>query len=224
MRRWAPRQKASRAAWYCRSLKISVTLSVTPGATSSSSAARPAGVAGTLIMRFLCPADHCLPSSMYRAAFAAIGSVFGRVFQQRVEFEADVAVVAAGAVPDRLERRLGPGARASRSVARRSLRRRALRRSGTVRSVSKRPVLIRSEMMIGLDVAPVAPRARFAVDLVGIDGIEPELGAAGDQRLQRRHCCFRTEDVSNLSLGGEWVFRQHAATSSRASANAVRAG
>ena len=40
-------------------------------------------------------------------------------------------------------------------------------------------------MMIGLEVAPVAPKARLAVDLVGIDRIEPQFRAAGDQRLQR---------------------------------------
>ena len=61
-------RSASRAASYCRGEKISVTLSVTPAAASSSSAARPAGVAGTLIMRFLWPGAHFLPSSTYCAA------------------------------------------------------------------------------------------------------------------------------------------------------------
>ena len=40
---------ASRAAMYCRSEKTNVTLSVTPAAASSSKAANPAGVAGTLL-------------------------------------------------------------------------------------------------------------------------------------------------------------------------------
>ena len=56
---------ASRAIVYCRVVKMSVTFKVTPAAASSSSAARPAAVAGTLIMRFFCPADHFLPSLMY---------------------------------------------------------------------------------------------------------------------------------------------------------------
>ena len=47
------RQMASRAALYCRSEKMSVTLSVMPAAAISSRAPRPAGVAGTLIMRLL---------------------------------------------------------------------------------------------------------------------------------------------------------------------------
>src|SRR2546421_330288 len=48
---------ASRAAVYCRGEKISVTLRVTPAAHSSSTQPRPAGVAGTLIMRFLMRSD-----------------------------------------------------------------------------------------------------------------------------------------------------------------------
>ena len=98
---------ASRASSYCRIEKIKVTLSVTPAAASSSTASKPAGVAGTLIMRFWCPADHFLPSSMYCATRARMGNVGVRVFQQRIEFEADVAVVALGLLPDGQEHRLG---------------------------------------------------------------------------------------------------------------------
>src|SRR5829696_314612 len=77
MRLLAPRQQASRAATYWRSLKMRVTLIVTPPATSSSNAAIPPGVAGTLI------------------------------FQQRVQLEAHPPVVPARPLPDRFERRLG---------------------------------------------------------------------------------------------------------------------
>ena len=41
--------------------------------------------------------------------------------------------------------------------------------------------------MIGLDVAPVAPQAAVAADLVRVDRVEPELGAAGDERFERGH-------------------------------------
>ena len=80
-------------------MNISVTLIVTPAAASSSSASSPAAVAGTLIMRFLCPADHCLPSSMYRLTRSACGSACGLVLDQRVQLEADVPVVSLGSAP-----------------------------------------------------------------------------------------------------------------------------
>ena len=41
-------------------------------------------------------------------------------------------------------------------------------------------------MMIGLEVAPVAPAA-VHFDQVGVDGVEPELGAGGDEGLKRGH-------------------------------------
>ena len=39
-------------------------------------------------------------------------------------------------------------------------------------------------MMIGFDVAPVAPSARLVLHQIGVHRIEPQLGAGGDQRLQ----------------------------------------
>ena len=51
---------------------MSVTFTATPAATSSSMAPRPPGVAGTLIIRFVCPAAHFLPSSMYVADRSAV--------------------------------------------------------------------------------------------------------------------------------------------------------
>jgi hypothetical protein len=54
---------ASRAAIYWRGENVSVTLTVTPAAAMSSIAANPAGVAGTLIIRLMCPWLHFLASS-----------------------------------------------------------------------------------------------------------------------------------------------------------------
>ena len=54
--------------------------------------------------------------------------------------------------------------------------------------------------MIGLDVAPVAPMARLRGDLVGVDGVEPQLGAGGDQRLQRGHRRLRCETVIGIKM------------------------
>ena len=45
-------------------------------------------MAGTLIIRFLCPAAHFLPSSMYFLRALRDGHVAGRVFEERVQFEA----------------------------------------------------------------------------------------------------------------------------------------
>jgi hypothetical protein len=53
MKQVAPRQIASRATRYCRSVNMRVTLIVTPAAASVSNASSPAAEAGTLIMRFL---------------------------------------------------------------------------------------------------------------------------------------------------------------------------
>ena len=64
---------ASRAAWYCRGVKINVTFSFTPAAAKGSKASSPAGVAGTLIKRFLWPADQRRANSIYRATRCRCG-------------------------------------------------------------------------------------------------------------------------------------------------------
>ena len=56
---------ASRAARYCRGVKIKVTFNFTPAAAKGSKASSPAGVAGTLIKRFLWPADQRRANSIY---------------------------------------------------------------------------------------------------------------------------------------------------------------
>ena len=151
----APRQTFSRAMLYWRSEKISVTLRVMPSAASSSRASSPAGVAGTLIIRFWWPAFHFLPSSMYLRRARRAASVRRRL-PSAGPLEADVAVVALGLVPDRQEDLLG------------GLDELIVHFPGDfvvgvafvdqcVMSSSNRPVLIRSETMIGLDVAPVRP-------------------------------------------------------------------
>ena len=160
-------------------------------------------MAGTLIMRFLCPAAHCLPSSMYFLRPLRDGHVAVRVFQQRVELEADVAVVAAGLLPDRQEDLLGR--LTSLSVMRPG--------DGLVvvpglheaaaMSPSNRPVLIRSEMMIGLDVAPVAPSGAVAW--------RPRRG----RRSRARAWCRRRRGIAAGSWPGspgEWAGTEYPET------------
>ena len=172
-----PRQQASRAAMYCRSLKISVTLTRTPAATSSSSAAEPARRGRHLDHPVLVPGRPLLAELDVLRRPLGRGHVAGRVFEQRVELEADPAVVAAWSRPRPARTRPARPAPACRSWPRRWPRRRGPASTNALMSASNRPVLSRSEMMIGLDVAPVAPSARLRGDLVGVDGVEPELGA-----------------------------------------------
>ena len=78
LRRWTPRQIASRAMMYCRSEKISVTLIVTPLAATSSSASSPARRRRNLDHAVLVPGRPLLASSMYlllRRILGADGSV-----------------------------------------------------------------------------------------------------------------------------------------------------
>ena len=98
---------ASRAASYCRGVKISVTLSVMPAAASSSRASMPAGVAGTFIMRLHVPLGPLLAQLDVARHALGVRRAGLRILQQRVELEAHVAVVAAGLLPDRAKHGLG---------------------------------------------------------------------------------------------------------------------
>ena len=163
---------------------MSVTLRVTPSAASSSSEPRPAGVAGTLIMRFLWPLLHFLPSSMYCFVRSARRHVAVRVFQQRIQLEADVAVVALRLLPHRQERPPGPAGPAGRSWPRRAHRPAAPRGGAGTIWFSKRPVSIRSRDDDRVRGRPGGAEGAVRGDLVRVDRIEPHLGAARDQGLQ----------------------------------------
>ena len=137
-------------------------------------------MAGTLIIRFRWPADHCRPSRTYSATRLACGQVQLRVLQQRIDLETDVAVVAAGLLPDGQEDLLGvadqlvghlPGDLA------------------VVEPLPHQPLDVRVEPsgghQIGHDdrVGRCAGGARGSIraDQVGVDRVEPEFRAGGQQ-------------------------------------------
>ncbi len=158
--RCRPAHTASRAARYCRSLKISVTLSVMPAAASSSSAPRPASVAGTLIIRLTCPSAQRLPSSTYffeRSAMemplsgsSSSGSsskltqpVLPRLFSQSSLNSRAASLVSLSVIAQAMASSSWPSSMNFLIVS------------------SKRPVAMSAAMIAGLLVAPLMPRARF---------------------------------------------------------------
>ena len=93
--------------------------------------------------------------------FFFVCQLAGGVFEQRIEFEADVPVVAARLLPHRQEHILRRSHHLIRKLPGRILGRQALLFEQLRQLRIEAPDLIRSVMMIGFEVAPEAPKARL---------------------------------------------------------------
>ena len=164
-------------------MKINVTFNVTPAAARPSDGLQAGGRGRHL--------DHAvlMPGRPFLAQFDVAAHALGvrrpglRIFQQRIQLEADVAVVAGGRLPDGQEDLLGlvdqfvghlPG---DRGVVR-------LRRASTVELGVEAAGLDQVGQDDRIGGGPGGPPGPVADHQVRIDRIEPELGSASDQGFE----------------------------------------